>query len=113
MKNVSDASGPIGFPGMTKEKLLAALAPVFDPLVENLSATPPADMSALSERRGLYLLSERGKYLYVGITGNLRRRWQQHRVRARKQRHVCDPVGAKEDRPHCEIQFIGRPEGAA
>jgi len=64
---------------MTKEKLLAALAPVFDPLVKKVKAMPPADMKTLPERGGLYVLSEGAVYLYVGITGNLRRRLQGHR----------------------------------
>src|SRR6266436_5735546 len=45
-------------PDMTKETLFAALAAVFDPLVEKLRAMPPASSKSLPEGRGLYVLVE-------------------------------------------------------
>lgn len=61
---------------MTRESF-EALQPVFQPLVDQLKSKAPA--SDLPECKGVYLLSENGVDLYVGITGNLRRRWRMHR----------------------------------
>jgi hypothetical protein len=62
------------------EEVFAALRPIFQPLVERLTAMPSAaGPGKLPERRGVYLLSEGAVHLYVGIAGNLRRRWNDHR----------------------------------
>jgi|SRR5208283_44085 len=62
------------------EQVFAALRPIFQPLVEKLTAMPSAaGPRMLPERRGLYVLSEGSVHLYVGITGNLSRRWNDHR----------------------------------
>jgi predicted GIY-YIG superfamily endonuclease len=63
---------------MTRESF-EALQPVFQPLVDQLKAKAPALPSDLPERKGIYLLSENGVDLYIGITGNLRRCWRMHR----------------------------------
>jgi hypothetical protein len=62
------------------EQVFAALRPIFQPLVERLAATPSAaGPGKLPQRRGLYALNEGAVHLYVGIAGNLRRRWNDHR----------------------------------
>ena len=63
---------------MTK-RTFAALKPVFQPLVNKLRKDKPDSVSEVPSKKGLYVLSERGKPRYIGITGNLRRRWQLHR----------------------------------
>jgi len=68
---------------ITRERVLAALAPVFGPLVEKVKAMEPVSMKMLPERRGLYVLSEDASYIYVGITGNLRQRIKGHRYGGR------------------------------
>lgn len=61
------------------EECFAALKPLFQRYVDALTAKPPARASELPELKGLYALSEGGKYRYVGITRNLRGRWLGHR----------------------------------
>ncbi len=58
------------------DECFEALKPVFQKYVDNLKSMTDA---GLPERKGLYVLSENGQTLYVGISGNLRRRWQMHR----------------------------------
>jgi len=58
------------------DECFAALRPVFQKYVDQLSLTPPR---ALPTAKGLYALSENGTFIYVAITGNLKQRWQMHR----------------------------------
>jgi len=61
------------------DETFAALKPVFQPFVDKLVAEPPALPRELPKGKGLYALREKGIWLYVGITSNLRQRWQMHR----------------------------------
>jgi predicted GIY-YIG superfamily endonuclease len=64
---------------MTK-KCADALKPLFQRCVKELKTQRPVptDNRELSKQKGLYVLSENSKYLYVGIAKNLRNRLRSH-----------------------------------
>jgi len=60
------------------DECFAALKPLFQHHIDDLLKAP-ASVGGLPKQKGLYALSENGTYLYVGMTKNLRNRWQMHR----------------------------------